>query len=123
MRSSRISPLALSSSYFTLEPKGISMTQSNSLGSLSPGVTSCQGWIIGFYPDYFLIVSELKVSSRNPAPFSRVRDLPAHKPLQQGDPSLRLKSGSGQDDIGKSETAKLHHHLTWPRLDSALCGA
>src|SRR5579863_10305882 len=46
MRSSRISPLDLSSSYFTLEPKGISTTQSNSWGSLSPGVTSCQGWII-----------------------------------------------------------------------------
>ena len=28
---------------FTLEPKGISITQSNSCGSLSPGVTSCQG--------------------------------------------------------------------------------
>ena len=47
MRSRLIRPLDLSSSYFTLEPKGISMTQSNSWGSLSPGVTSCQGWIIG----------------------------------------------------------------------------
>src|SRR5208282_4239488 len=48
MRSSLIRPLALSSSYLTLDPNGISMTQSNSCGSLSPGVTSCQGWIIGF---------------------------------------------------------------------------
>src|SRR5208283_4518467 len=47
MRSSLIRPLALSSSYLTLDPNGISMTQSNSCGSLSPGVTSCQGWIIG----------------------------------------------------------------------------
>src|ERR1700685_1859093 len=47
MGTSRIRPLDLSSSYFTLEPKGISTTQSNSWGSLSPGVTSCQGWIIG----------------------------------------------------------------------------
>ena len=46
MRSRRIRPLDLSSSYFTLEPNGISITQSNSWGSLSPGVTSCQGWII-----------------------------------------------------------------------------
>src|ERR1700690_2998799 len=48
MRSRRMRPLDLSSSYFTLEPKGISTTQSNSWGSLSPGVTSCQGWFINF---------------------------------------------------------------------------
>src|ERR1700680_703596 len=42
-----MSPLALSSSYFTLEPKGISITVLNSSGSRSPGVTSCQAWIIG----------------------------------------------------------------------------
>ena len=46
MRSNRSKPLALSSSYFTLEPDGISITLSNSSGSLPPGVTSCQGWII-----------------------------------------------------------------------------
>src|ERR1700689_633403 len=50
MRSSLMRPLALSSSYFTLDPKGISMTVLNSRGSLSPGVTSCQGWIMLCFP-------------------------------------------------------------------------
>src|ERR1035438_543305 len=46
MRSSLMSPLILSTAHLTLEPKGISITVLNSCGSLLPGVTSCQGWIM-----------------------------------------------------------------------------
>src|SRR6266542_7059758 len=44
MRSSMIMPLLLSSSYFTLEPKGISMTELNSFGIFGPGEMSCHAW-------------------------------------------------------------------------------
>src|SRR5271169_1046975 len=37
-------------------------------------------------------------SSRNPAQFSRVRDLPDHWSVRVRDPSLRLKNGYGRDD-------------------------
>src|ERR1700721_1468152 len=38
-------PLPLSSSYFTLDPRGISITAWNSRGTFSPGLRSCQGCI------------------------------------------------------------------------------
>src|SRR3974390_694420 len=41
-----MSPLCLSSSYLTLEPKGISITTENSSGRPSPGEMSCQAWVI-----------------------------------------------------------------------------
>src|SRR5581483_5767178 len=46
MRSSRSRPVPLSSSYLTLEPIGISMTETNSDGRRAPGVTSCQAWVM-----------------------------------------------------------------------------
>src|SRR6266851_4626646 len=46
MRSSRNRPVSLSSSYLTLDPMGISMTEVNSVGRRAPGVTSCQAWVI-----------------------------------------------------------------------------
>src|ERR1700735_530308 len=38
-------PLPLSSSYFTLEPSGISITARNSCGTFLPGLKSCHGCI------------------------------------------------------------------------------
>src|SRR5579864_8326199 len=42
----RSMPVALSSSYFTLEPSGISITALNSFGTCSPGLKSCHGLFI-----------------------------------------------------------------------------
>jgi hypothetical protein len=43
-----------------------------------------------------VILIKYEASSRHAAFFSRVRDLPQIPPV--GDPSLRLKDGSAQDD-------------------------
>src|SRR3712207_8882504 len=40
-------PVSLSSSYFTLDPIGISITDVNCVGRCSPGVTSCQACLMG----------------------------------------------------------------------------
>src|SRR5262249_47046511 len=45
-RSTRRSPVVLSSSYFTLEPIGISMMQLKISGACGPSSTSCQGFIM-----------------------------------------------------------------------------
>src|SRR5215471_1643087 len=42
-RSTLSRPVGLSSSYFRLEPRGISMTATKSRGTSLPGKTSCQG--------------------------------------------------------------------------------
>src|SRR5438105_1492455 len=47
MRSRRRRPVSLSNSYLTLDPIGISITDMNSSGRCSPGVTSCQACVIG----------------------------------------------------------------------------
>src|SRR5215467_8969500 len=45
-RSTLSRPVGLSSSYFKLEPRGISMTAWKSRGTSLPGETSCQGCTI-----------------------------------------------------------------------------
>src|SRR6266404_4705557 len=44
MRSTLSSPVGLSNSYLTLEPRGISMMAWKSRGTSLPGETSCQAW-------------------------------------------------------------------------------
>src|SRR6266478_984721 len=46
MRSNRSIPVCLSNSYLTLDPIGISITAVNCAGNCSPGVTSCQAWVM-----------------------------------------------------------------------------
>src|SRR5690348_17303975 len=46
MRSTRRSPVSLSSSYFTFEPFGISMKALNASSIGSSHGMSCQGWVI-----------------------------------------------------------------------------
>lgn len=50
MRSTNIMPVALSSSYLTLEPLGISMTALNMAGASSPMSRSCHGWDAAYLP-------------------------------------------------------------------------
>jgi hypothetical protein len=45
MRSTYSRPVSLSSSYLTLEPRGISMTALSTPGASTPGLRSCQGWL------------------------------------------------------------------------------
>src|SRR6516164_8775752 len=45
IRSTLSRPVALSNSYFTFEPSGISMRARKSRGNSSPGETSCHGCI------------------------------------------------------------------------------
>ncbi|MGD0956823.1 MAG: hypothetical protein ABR953_08310 [Candidatus Acidiferrales bacterium] len=44
----RTKAVGLPSSYSTLEPSGISITALNSFGTFSPGLTSCQAWLMVF---------------------------------------------------------------------------